>query len=633
MTTNYTTTQNLTTPNQVLSDFTITVPAPSQASLGINAFGTGTGLDINTFDIGPCGDSCVILETLAAGPGDHIHDGVIHDSRTPTWADPSIGCHGIYDKSAGTLVENIEFYNHPAGEAYSPRFGNSCYQCIFHDTPFSIGLFNFQGSAFGAGGTLRIREGIFYNVPSGGYIFYSDGVWKESNGTILGDSLISVEIDHCTIDIRGVTNPFNFHDCHNDVYLTNCVVISDSGLPLSSIIVAPVDGSPVHLDGSIVLSSADAATYLGPAPTFTPLAVGGSPVIGTAVASPPGVFAEWGNVGDLGSTQTGSTPPGPPPLPGPGIPAIGSLGIIGSASAFGTDTVVIPIGTTIPRSDPSGGATIIVITLISDDDALEAAQIVAAVDDGVTDSFYGTCLIESGLNSYVEGPVGLATDTGNLGTFGVFVGLILNPLDGSNSITVTADGTYGYLFAFAHAYTGVNCDTSDFTDAQADASFMFTAGPGSPPYPFGLASCTGSSPNLRWNSTPGVAIVSPTCSGPTDWEWVNGALALYWNFYVNSFGSATGPWTWADSDIVTQDEWDDVSTSIGSDSYSMVFAEQPVVTPQGSIDVSGNWSTVGEFGTEGAGAVILPGFGPTCPVTPPSGGGPPIFNNHIRLSE
>lgn len=625
MTTNYTSTVDITTPSAVLTDFTAVVPA----SLGVNVYGGATGADINTFNIGPTGDSNILLQTLAAG-GHHIHDGVCHDSAHGTV--PPYGVHGIYDKANGTLVEQVEFYNHPNGQGYSPRYANSLYQSIFHDTPFSIGLFNYQGAALGAGGTLRIRENIFYNIPSGGYIFYSDGLWLESDGTILGNSLISVEIDHCTIDIRGVTQPFDFSQCHNDVYLTNCVIISDSGLPLSSLITAPLDSSPVHLDGSIVLSSADAATYLGPAPTFTPIAVGGSPVIGTAVASPPGVFAEWGNVGDLGSTQTGSTPPGPPPLPGPGVPAIGSLGLVGSASAFDTDTVVIPVGFTIPRSDPSGGATIIVVTLITDDPTNPAEQIIAVVDDGATDSFYGTCLIESGLNSYVEAPVGIASESGNLGSFNGFIGLILNPLDGSNSITVTASNTYAYLFAFAHAYTGVNCDTSAFTEAQADASFLFAGGAGDPPNPLGIASCTGSAQNLRWQSTPGVVITSPTCSGPTDWEWVNGALALYWNFYVNSFGSATGPWTWTDSDIVTQDEWDDVSTSVDSDSYSMVYAEQLVATPKGSIDVSGSWSTVGEFATVGGGAVVLPGFGPTCPVMPPSGG-VPIFNNHIRLSE
>lgn len=625
MTTDYTATVDISTPGQTLTDFTAVVPA----GLGVNAYGAGTGADINTFDIGPTGDSNILLQTLDSG-GATVSNGVCHDSAHGTV--PSYGVHGLYDKAIGTIVETMEFYEHPNGYGYSPRYSNSCYQSQFHDTPNCVGLFNYQGAATGSGGSLRIRDCTFYNLPADGIVFYSDGVWRAADGTILGDSLISVEIDHCTIDARGCSDPFPFQDCHNDVYLTNCVIISDSGLPLSSIVVAPSDGSTLHLDGSIVLDSADAATYLGPAPTFTPIAVGGSPVIGTAVASPPASFAQWGNEGDIGAAQTGSTPPGPPPLPGPAVPAVMSLGLVGTGEAFGTNIVTIPVGFNIPRSDPSAGATIIIVTLFTDDASISPAQIVAVVDDGETDSFYGTCLIEDGLNSYVESPVGLSTATGNLGTAGAFVGLILNPLDDTNTITITAADAYGYLFAFAHAYTGVNCVTSALIEAATSAIFMFSGGIGSPPNPLGVATCTGSSQNLEWTSTPGVVIGSPSCTGPTDWEWFNGAIAVYWNFFVNSFGSTTGMWTWTDGDIVTQDEWDDVATSIGDDSYSLVYAEQTITPPQGSIDVSGGWADVGEFGTNGAGAVILPGFGPTCPVAPPTGGYP-VFNNHIRLSE
>ena len=325
MTTNYTTTQDITTPAVTLTDFTSVVPA----SLGVNVYGGALSADINTFDIGPTGDSNILLQTLQVG-SHHVHGGVCHNSADGTV--PPYGVHGIYDKAAGTLVEDMEFYAHPNGQAYSPRYGNACASSIFHDTPYSIGLFNYQGAALGPNGTLRIRDCIFYSLPSGGYVFYSDGIWRETNGTVLGDSLISVEIDHCTIDARGMSNPFDFSACHNDVYLTNCVIISDSGLPLSSIIVPPSDGSTVHLDGSIVLSSADAATYLGPAPTFTPLAVGGSPVIGTAVASPPVTYAQFGNEGDLGATQPGSPAPGPPPLPGPGIPTMVAT-VVGSVDS------------------------------------------------------------------------------------------------------------------------------------------------------------------------------------------------------------------------------------------------------------------------------------------------------------
>lgn len=628
MTTHYTTTQDITTPGVVLTDFTITVPAPSQSSLGINAYGSGTGADINTFDIGPCGDSCVILETLAIGAGDHIHDGAVHDSRTPAWGDPSVGVHGIYDKSAGTLVENIEFYNHPAGEAYSPRYGNTCKSCVFHNTPFSIGLFNYQGSTLGAGGTLRVRDCVFYNLPSGGYVFYSDGTWRESNGTLLGDSLISVEIDHCTIDIRGVTDPFNFHDCHNDVYLTNCVVISDSGLPLSSIIVAPVDGSTVHLDGSVVLNSADAATYLGPAPTFTPIVVGGSPIIGTAAASPPVSFAQFGNEGDVGASQTGSSPPGPPPLPGPSLPTLASLGVIGVGFADGSDVLTIPISTSVVRSDPTLGASIVIIYPLNID-----AAVLTAADDAPTDSFYSTHLYTAGTNPYEHQP----------GTV-VWRGLLLNPLvGGSDNIILQLSAASTFNAAIAVAYTGVQVNnqsnpTYQVPDLPVATWFEGLAIPG----PFGTC---GNNPigtpeknyvNWDWDTSgpPRVPkLLEPFPLSYPTWSIETGDLAVY--FVVSSPFSTVDP-----GDFIPDDgTWVEIGSIINNNaggsppSYSVAVFEKPLVVPELDDDLDGTFATADEMSSaQGYGYMITAGLGPIWLTEPPTGGAP-VFNNHIRLSE
>jgi len=312
---------------------------------------------------------------------------------------------------------------------------------------------------------------------------------------------------------------------------------------------------------------------------------------------------------------------------------VGPVGFVGSAFAAATDTVVIPVGLTIPQSDPTGGATLIVVTLITDDASTFPGQIASVVDDGATDPLYGDCLIASGLNSYVEAPVGLSVASGNLGLAGSMFGLILNPLDATNSLTVTAGATYDFLFAFAFAYSGANCDTSALTGGPfADASFMFSGGLGSAPNPLGAVTCGATAPNLNWISTPGVDITNPVgCTGPTDWTWDTGSYAFYWNFFVNAFGGTTGAWTWTDFDIATQQEWDDFSTGIGSDTFSMVYAEQSITAPQSGIDVSGSWASTGEFGTNGAGAILLEGPGPTCPA--PAPGNYPVFEHHFRAGD
>ena len=634
MTTNYTSTVDITTPSVTLTDFTCVVPA----SLGVNVYGGATEADINTFDIGPTGDSNILLQTLASG-GHHVHDGVCHDSAHGTV--PPYGVHGIYDKAAGTLVENMEFYNHPNGQGYSPRYANSCYQSLFHDTPYSIGLFNYQGAAVGAGGSLRIRECIFYNVPGGGYVFYSDGLWLASDGTLLGNSLISVELDHCTIDVRGVTEPFDFSQCHNDVYLTNCVIISDSGLPLSSIITPPTDGSTVHLDGSIVLDSADAATYLGPAPTFTPIAVGGSPVIGTAVASPPGSFAEWGNVGDLGATQTGSTPPGPPPLPGPAIPAIASLGVIGYAFGDGSSSITIPITVSVPRSDPSLGASVVLVQCFDLDTF--GNPFLTASDDAPTDSFYGTHLYTDGTNPWQDGFTDIASDPN------LFRGLCLNPLTaGIDSITIECSSPRTYSLAIAVAYTGVqvnNQSTPAYQVPDLPAGDWFDKGFILDPVglvgsnPFSTSNPTAHVYNWFFDNSDGSVVIFGAPGIPTapgSWTIQEGDISPI--FIESGLNTTTdsGSFTPADTGWTLLQAFDNLPYAGGFDapSISIEVWEKTLSAPEVNDPVGGTWSTANDYFGGGAlsGHPLVAGLGPIWLVVPPTGGFP-VFNNHIRLSE
>lgn len=607
MTTNYTTTVGITTPDVTLDDFTSVVPG----DLGVNVYGAATNADINTFDIGPTGDSNILLQTLAAG-GHHVHDGVCHDSHTPTG--PSYGVHGIYDKANGSLIENIEFYHHEFGQGYSARYGNTCKSCIFHDLIAAIALFNYQGAAIGPAGTLRIRDCVAYSIDPGGYFFFSDGDWKESNGTLLGPSTISVEIDHCTIDVRGVSDPFNFSDMHNDVYLTNSIIISDSGLPLSSIIVPPTDGSTVHLDGSIVLDSADAATYLGPAPTFIPIAVGGSPVIGTAVASPPVTFAQFGNEGDLGASQTGSPAPGPPPLPGPAIPGLDWFVAGGAVGGGSIDTLVIPIDVDVPRTDPTLGATIMLIFI----QTVPGGSTVASVtDDAPVDDAYSLCLFEDGLNHYDA--------TTRFGF--VQFGLIVNPLiGGTNSITINMAGTTTYVEAVAVAVTGVGADWPSLPlDPAADWIATTVAGyETEQPVGGAVASATG----VSWEYLTSVfSIIAPAGAADENWDWIDGVVA----FYALEAGNDTdlGPWAWGDGSIDDFFQWD-INAGIGFLSFALGVA---TVTPGAAGPSLEGTFTDPPVDLTGQGFALKNGPGPNCSTPPPPTSGTPIFNNHIRLSE
>lgn len=610
MTTHYTATVEITTPSVTLTDFTAVVPP----GLGVNVYGAATAADINTFDVGPTGDTNILLQTHAAGDH-HVHDGVCHDSWTPPG--PSFGVHGIYDKANGSLIENIEFYNHPHGQCYSPRYGNRSQNCVAHDTPEGIGLFNYQGTPIGAGGALRIRNWIFYNIDAGGFIFYSDGVWRDSSGTILGDSLISVELDHCTIDARGITQPFPFQDCHNDVYLTNSIIISDAGLPLSSLVTHPTDGSTVHLDGSIVLTSAQAAMYLGAAPTFTPIVVGGSPVIGTAVASPPGVYAEWGNQGDLGATQTGSPPPGPPPLPGPATPAL-DYAVVGVANGAGS-SLVIPITADVPRSSPSGGGTILLIYYQFE--FSDTASVASVTDDAPVDDAYSLCIFEDGLNHYVP--------------LGQIFGLVVNPLVGGvNNITLTLSGAATQIAAVVVAITGVAGTWPLPTPFDPGLAWLPSAILATAEAPLGGGGGLFQGVDAKFTGVGEAVVITepPGSSGDSDWDWIEGSTGFYFIADNTSASDQLG-WTWADGAITDVQQYDIdpgtgrfMSGALGVQNVITAFAAGP--------SVNGAWGNAGSKFFAGVnGFAFTGGPGPNCLIPPPPGTGIPIFNNHIRLSE
>lgn len=315
--------------------------------------------------------------------------------------------------------------------------------------------------------------------------------------------------------------------------------------------------------------------------------------------------------------------------------AVASLGLVGSASAFATDTVVIPVGITIPRSDPVTGATVIVVVVITDD-GVGSSGISIITDDAPTDPFYGTCLVSTGLNSYVGAPweVGLGSIVqANLAISGGWMGLVTNPLDASNSITVTVEGPQDYIFAFAVAYTGVSCDYTGH-GGFSDAAGVFAAS-GNPP--IGLAGCLPTiHEGVAWSYFAGFSLDAPSgCATPTSWEWFEAGLAVYmlWTSIIPT--PATGPNTWTDTDIVTLEEFDDVATGVGGDTYSLVYAEQAITAGETGIDLSSTWLNPGggnqQF-TQGGGSLLREGPGPTCTFAPP-GGGKPILSTHIRISE
>lgn len=293
--------------------------------------------------------------------------------------------------------------------------------------------------------------------------------------------------------------------------------------------------------------------------------------------------------------------------------AITSLGLIGAASASASDTVDIPVVVDVPRSDPVTGASLVFITMVTDDASAGPAAINFVADDATTDPFYNTCLFTDGLNHYEGSLVGAPTTvTDNLGIVGSFVGLICNPLvNGVHTLSVGTGGvTQGYLRAWATAYTGVNLDYTGPGGFATLAALLAAASSG----PFGEAAG-------GWTiDTFGVATPATT-------NYTAGDLALMWQFRVNILG-ASGAVAWSDGGIGTVYEDDDQSTVVGPNTYSLAFGETALAVPQivnNSVSSANWWGD-----TSGAGGSLVAGPGPICTSTPPPPTNNPVFHTRFR---
>lgn len=324
---------------------------------------------------------------------------------------------------------------------------------------------------------------------------------------------------------------------------------------------------------------------------------------------------------------------------------------LGNATVTAADTIVIPLGANVPRSDPTDGATLILVSVLCADNVIDP-EVTGVTDDGDPDGdFYGACIFSDGLNHYSQFnliPENLFTGGYEYVPSVGWFGLILNDLTTANSLTIQLNGTVAWAFAFARAYTGVLLDTSGVPSGggfpTSNADWLFDGSFGSEVVgPVGFAvdddagasggivswGYGGSGGSLRYTNPGGVG-------GCTDgnWTWQLGALAIYAMFVLSNTGS--GARTWDDTDIAAVDEFDDINAGLGAFTVlqTIVVAEQAITAPQTGISVAGSWATGLDNHasvTIGAGTILQAGVGPTCPAAPPTGN--PVFNNHIRLSE
>lgn len=363
--------------------------------------------------------------------------------------------------------------------------------------------------------------------------------------------------------------------------------------------------------------------------------------------------------------------------------AVVCLGLIGSALATSSSTVVIPITVNVPRSDPANGATVVVIYETVYYSGGSAATSGTVGDDAPMDSFYNTCYYSDGLNHYGNLGVGfIGTPFNNYNTFsststisppftsgaGFQSAVIFNPLVGGvNNITLTYSPTSpDVVAAYAVAYTGLQLggrpqDTPPFLwhTSYGTGGYLQSADPLSGGTVTGVEVNWvynqivggGSGPNVigpPFLEVPGRAPSSPTPY--PDYQWVSpGDLIAYCVIDVNHGGGwsafnpvvgpvigagdfetgASGGWTWGGpvTSIFQDVDVDPVSSGFP---LSIAFATQTPPSLPYTADLTGSWAGIQSTYTFGSAALLVGGNGPLQCAVPPPPGNYPVFNSRWR---
>lgn len=364
--------------------------------------------------------------------------------------------------------------------------------------------------------------------------------------------------------------------------------------------------------------------------------------------------------------------------------AVASLGVVAQGSAFSPSTLVLPITVDVPRSDPSTGATWLVMfeqSYYTLPGSPGGAALVS--DDAPMDSFYNTCYYSDGLNHY--GIVGLSVGPvpfNNYNTFattdvispkytrtGGGVGaIVFNPLlNGVNNITLTfGTPAPAYYQCFVVAYTGLQLAARsqntppELWHASADlGGYMQKVVPlsggttqsGNAQWVYNQILGGGSGPNVigpPFLETPGRAPSTPTPYPDFEFQSPGDLLigcvadvnhgAAWGAFNPVAFPVASGDfetgssgaWGWG-GPFSTVHEIDDADPLAAGFPLSIAYGEAPAPALPGTVDLTGAWAGIQPTYTFGSAAILVAGGGPPQCVPPPPSTAP-LLNNRFRAA-
>lgn len=294
---------------------------------------------------------------------------------------------------------------------------------------------------------------------------------------------------------------------------------------------------------------------------------------------------------------------------------VASLDLCGQVVGGGGTSFTFQPAVDAPATDPtnpSAGATVVMICVqyVDESEGNES-------DVGISDDASGDICSAPATNVY-SGGGGLAS-FGGFCAFHTYFALIEAPLvAGVTNITVAFSEVATFVAVTGRVYTGLRYDQVGLPAVLGGNGTASLAGGGD------------DTNELSWSYAGGGGspfVIAPPAASTTNWQWTTGELACY--LVGQAFNSPDGAWTWANPDIITVYEYDDIVTPVGY--TSIVYAETVLGSvPDVGEDLSGSFAG-GLLSNQGGGYSLISGLGPTCAPIPPPPTGVPALNGVIPV--
>lgn len=201
-------------PNNAIGCQVLRCDISGWSNIGVQCAADDVVIDSNT--ISDCGSHCILSDQTGGGANIVITNNSISGWSMNTHWEPG-GRHGIYFESGGGVCHSNDFSSpgpNPGQGVSIRRAGQKVYNNTFHDVPYPLAFFNYEGSSVNnlTPGWTWVFNNRAWNIS--GYAFYMDG--SAPAARVGGPGSYTNTVDLCVVN-----NTFHFAPGATDGGLTN----------------------------------------------------------------------------------------------------------------------------------------------------------------------------------------------------------------------------------------------------------------------------------------------------------------------------------------------------------------------------------------------------------------------------